>query len=254
MAESVAKLFDLAGKVAIVTGSRRGIGFGIALRLFEAGASVMLSGRAPELASAMASGREGRTRYFSGDLAADGSADALVKATLDAFGRLDILVNNAGVQPGKPLLEITGAGWDSVIAGNLRSTFLCTQAAARAMQAQKSGGAIVNIASVRAARPGMGMAHYSSAKAAIVALTRASAAELGASGIRVNAVLPGLVNRPGLDKEWPEGIERYKSAAPLGRIGEPGDVADACLFLASDAARWITGVDLLVDGGVALMR
>lgn len=179
MADATTNLLDLSGQVAIVTGSGRGIGYGIANRLLEAGATVMLTGRSAQPAFHLSASQADRSRYYAGDLAEDGAADRLIKATADAFGRVDILVNNAGIQGGKPLLDITAEGWDVMIAANLRSVFLCIQAAARTMRAQGSGGAIVNIASVRAARPGSGMAHYSASKAAVVALTRTAAAEFG---------------------------------------------------------------------------
>ena len=118
------------------------------------------------------------------------------------------------------------------------------------MIAQGEGGAIVNIASIEAYNPGDTHAHYASAKAAVLMHTRAAAKELGSFGIRVNSVSPGLLWRDGLKEQWPDGVERYRNAAALGRVGQADEVADVCLFLASAAARWVTGVDLIVDGGV----
>ncbi len=142
------------------------------------------------------------------------------------------------------------AQWDAVLAATLRSVFLMTQAAARQMIAQGGGGAIVNISSIEAENPAPGHSHYNAAKGGVLMYTRAAANELGPHGIRVNAVAPGLIWTPGLETNWPEGVARFLRAAPLGRIGTPEDVADACLFLASPAARWITGASLTVDGGV----
>jgi 3-oxoacyl-[acyl-carrier protein] reductase len=143
------------------------------------------------------------------------------------------------------------ADWRAVIDANLTSVHLMSQAAARRMAAQApQGGAIVNIASIEATNPAPGHAHYGAAKAAVVMHTRSAAAELGRHGIRVNCVSPGLIDREGLAEAWPAGVRRYLDAAPLGRLGLPTDIADACLFLASPAARWITGVELVVDGGV----
>ena len=135
----------------------------------------------------------------------------------------------------------------TVVDSNLGTVFHGTRAAASRMV---DGGAIVNVASIEALQPADGHSHYSAAKAAVVAHTRAAALELGPLGIRVNAVAPGLIARPGIAEQWPDGVARWEAAAPLGRLGEPADVADACLFLASDAARWITGAVLVVDGGM----
>jgi NAD(P)-dependent dehydrogenase (short-subunit alcohol dehydrogenase family) len=140
--------------------------------------------------------------------------------------------------------------WDAVIDANLRSVFLCTQAAAKQMMAQGSGGAIVNIASIEGENPAPLHSHYDAAKGGVLMHTMAAANELGPHGIRVNAVSPGLIWREGLAEAWPDGVARYKKAVPLGRLGLADDIADACLFLASPAARWITGVNLRVDGGV----
>jgi NAD(P)-dependent dehydrogenase (short-subunit alcohol dehydrogenase family) len=132
---------------------------------------------------------------------------------------------------------------------NVDTAFLCTQAAAAHMKSA-GGGAIVNIASIAATSPGPDHSHYNSAKAAVVMLTRSAAQELGRFGIRVNAVSPGVIGREGIEEQWPEGVARWRARAPLKRRGRPDDVADACLFLASAASRWITGHDLIVDGGV----
>src|SRR5262245_3874072 len=176
-------------------------------------------------------------------------AASLVGAAVRDFGRLDALVNNAGIYPLAGVLEMTAAQWDEVVAANLTSVFLCTQAAARQMVAQGGGGAIVNVTSIEARSALPSHSHYSATKAAADAHTRAAAQELGPHGIRVNAVAPGLIWRDGIESLWPEGVARWLDVVPLRRLGRPEDVADACLFLASPAARWITGVTLPVDGG-----
>jgi NAD(P)-dependent dehydrogenase (short-subunit alcohol dehydrogenase family) len=145
--------------------------------------------------------------------------------------------------------------WDAMIDANLRSVFLCTQIAARQMVNQPKidqdlAGAIINIASIEGENPAPMHSHYNAAKGGVLMYTRASAFELGAQGIRVNAVSPGLIWTEGIEKSWPDGVDRWHEAAPLERLGMPDDVADACLFLASPAARWITGANLRVDGGV----
>lgn len=251
-------LLDFRGKIVVVTGASGGIGAGIAARFGEAGANVVVHYRANEsgartvAASLETQGR--RALAVQADLTRPGDAAGLVDQTLSAFGALDVLINNAGSYPVCALLDMSATEFDQVIADNLRSAHLCTQAAARAMIVRNCPGAIVNIASIEAANPAPGHSHYVAAKAAIVMYTRTAALELGPRGIRVNSVSPGLIWREGLDRDWPEGVDAYTRAAPLGRLGQAADVADACLFLASAAARWITGANLVVDGGVLTQR
>ncbi len=256
-APSPTELLQFHGKTVIVTGASSGIGAGIATRFAQAGANVVVNYRGNErgarnVVRAIESGGA-RAVAVQADVAHGPGAAALMDAAA-RFGRLDVLVNNAGAYPASSLLEVSEAEWDSVIADNLRSVHLCTQAAARAMVAQRRPGAIVNIASIEALNPAPQHSHYCSAKAAVVMYTRSAARELGGQGIRVNCVSPGLIWREGLDRDWPDGVNAYLRAVPLGRLGQPGDVADACLFLASEAARWITGVNLVVDGGVLTNR
>jgi len=144
--------------------------------------------------------------------------------------------------------------WDRVVTANLTSVHLVTQAVASRLRAAGRPGAIVNIASIEAHNVAPAHSHYAAAKAGVLMYTRAAARELGPLGIRVNSVSPGLIWRAGLDEAWPEGVTRYRAAAPLERLGQFDDVADACLFLLSPASRWITGADLVVDGGVLTNR
>ncbi len=252
-APAVRSLLDLTGRVALVTGAGGGIGRVIARRFAEAGARVAVHYRgsregADSLVREIAAAR-GEARAFAADLTRAGAAEGLVDGVATALGPLDVLVNNAGSYPLAELMQVKPEQWDGVLAANLRSALECLQAAGRRMAARESG-AIVNVTSIQAVRPAPSLAHYSAAKAGLEMLTRSAALELGPSGVRVNAVAPGLIWREGLETAWPEGVARFSKAAPLGRVGQPEEVADACLFLASPAARFVTGTTLVVDGGV----
>jgi NAD(P)-dependent dehydrogenase (short-subunit alcohol dehydrogenase family) len=253
-APSVVSLLDFSGRVVLVTGSASGLGQTIATRFAEAGAAVVVHYRANGAGAQQVVRRilanGGRATALQADVAHTDDVERLIHAVVAAFGRLDVLVNNAARQTLAGLLEMSPAEWDGMIATNLRGVFLCTQAAAKQMISQGGGGAIVNVTSIEAENPAPMHSHYDASKAGILHYTRAAANELGPHGIRINAVAPGLIWRPGLDQDWPDGVARYRKAAPLGRLGMPADVADACLFLASPAARWITGASLTVDGGV----
>jgi NAD(P)-dependent dehydrogenase (short-subunit alcohol dehydrogenase family) len=247
-------LFDLSEKVVVVTGGGSGVGRGVALRFAEAGARMVVHyhtsavGAAAVVEGIRASG--GQAVTCQADLTSLDAAADLIARAVAAFGRVDALINNAGVYPLASVLEMTVEQWDALMNANLRSVFLCTQAAARQMIAQASGGAIVNITSIEAENPALNHSHYNASKGGVLMYTRAAAGELGRHGIRVNAVAPGLIWKDDIEQTWPDGVARWRRAAPLGRLGTPEDVADACLFLVSPAARWITGASLTVDGGV----
>jgi NAD(P)-dependent dehydrogenase (short-subunit alcohol dehydrogenase family) len=254
MLDQPSGFFNFTHKVVLVTGGGSGLGAGIARRFALAGASVVVnyhtSADAAVKLVAEINAKGGKSMAVHADVTDPASVEQLIRETVVHFGRLDVLVNNAGIYPLTSFLELDPGEWDQVVAANLGSTFLCTQAAARHMISQGDGGAVVNIASIEGINPAPGHCHYNAAKGGVLMATKSMAAELGGHSIRVNAVSPGLIWREGLDEDWPNGVERYKQAAPLGRLGQPEDVADACLFLASPAARWVTGINLIVDGGV----
>ncbi|MBY8346100.1 glucose 1-dehydrogenase [Streptomyces sp. KC 17012] len=242
----------LDGQVALVTGVGGGIGRGIALRFAEEGAAVALHCRtaagAAREAAARIEGSGGRAVVLRGDLTDEDTCRRVVGEAAEWGGGLDALVNNAGVQPTRELPGMTADEWRAVVDTNLSSVFACTQAAAEVMRGR--GGSVTHIASIEGSAPAPLHAHYSASKAAVVMHARAAALEYGPSGIRVNSVSPGLIGREGLEQAWPEGVRRWRAAAPLGRLGRPEDVGDACVFLASRLASWVTGHDLVVDGGV----
>ncbi|MGW3095930.1 SDR family NAD(P)-dependent oxidoreductase [Streptomyces sp. NPDC001102] len=244
----------LEGQVALVTGAGGGIGRGIALRFAEEGAAVALHCRtAVEAAREVAEriGRSGgRAVVVRGDLTDEDVCRQVVGEAAAWGGRLDALVNNAGVQPVQELPGMTAGEWRAVVDANLSSVFACTQAAAELMR-EGGGGSVTHIASVEGRQPAPAHAHYSASKAAVVMHARSAALEYGRYGIRVNTVSPGLIDREGLAEAWPEGVARWRAAVPLGRLGRPQDVGDACVFLASRLASWITGHDLVTDGGVS---
>lgn len=246
-------LLDLQGRVALVTGSDGGIGAAVARRLAEAGADVAVHYRANETGAEETATRVEAVGVTAVTLQADVTdpeqVEALFRRCVEALHPPDILVNNAGLYPVSSLLDMDPGEWDEVIRVNLHGVHHCTRAAAIRMVERGRGGAVVNVSSIEGEIPMPGHAHYTAAKAGVVMHTRTAAAELGQHGIRVNAVAPGLIGRDGLEDDWPEGVAAWREDCPLGRLGEPEDVADACLFLASRAARWITGTTLVVDGG-----
>ncbi|MEM7028065.1 MAG: glucose 1-dehydrogenase [Chloroflexota bacterium] len=248
------QLLDFSGKVVVVTGSGSGLGSGIAKRFAQAGAKVVINYRTSKIGANTVvrdiEADEGEAVSIQADVTKKDGAETLIEKIVQTFDRLDVLVNNAGIYPLTTLLDMTETDWDAVLDANLRSVFLCTQLAAKQMIAQGQGGAIINIASIEGENPAPMHSHYNAAKGGVLMHTMAAANELGSHGIRVNAVSPGLIWREGLDEAWPDGVERWQKAAPLTRLGMAEDVADACLFLASSGARWITGANLRVDGGV----
>jgi NAD(P)-dependent dehydrogenase (short-subunit alcohol dehydrogenase family) len=254
----VSEARELEGKVAVVTGASRGIGSAIASRFAAAGASVVVHYRereaeANELVTRLvASGA--RAVAIGADLREPELVEKLFREGAGALGDVNVLVNNAGSYPLDGLLDAAPDDWKNVVETNLTAVHLATQAAARSLIARGIPGAIVNVASIEGLRPAPAHSHYVAAKAGVLAYTRSAALELGPRRIRVNAVSPGLIWREGIEEAWPEGVASFRARAPLGRLGRPEEVAEACLFLASERASFITGANLVVDGGVLTAR
>jgi 3-oxoacyl-[acyl-carrier protein] reductase len=183
-------------------------------------------------------------------VAAELGAPHFAGELLDACGPLDIVVHNAADQRLGPLTEASPQDWRAVLGTNVEAVAELTRAAAARWIAADRPGAVVVISSIEGLQPAPAHGPYAASKAAVAMYVRAAAAEYGRHGIRVNAVSPGLIGRPGLAEDWPDGVARWQAAAPLTRLGTPRDVADAVLFLVSDLAGWITGANLVVDGGV----
>jgi 2-deoxy-D-gluconate 3-dehydrogenase len=238
-----------------------GIGQAIALRLAQAGAGVVVADINLEAATQTADQIKalgGQAIAIKADASSTADAHKVVQAALDNFGRLDILVNNAGIFPLSPAMTLTEELWDKVIDVNLKGVVFYSQAAARKMIETERAGKIINIASIDALHPTGNLVHYDASKGGVVMATKALALELGQYKIAVNAIAPGGINTPGAAAGTggavvaSEMIQRFMSRIPLGRMGEPDDIAGAVLFLASDAASYITGTLLVVDGGFLL--
>ncbi|MGI9601364.1 MAG: SDR family NAD(P)-dependent oxidoreductase [Acidimicrobiales bacterium] len=246
---------DFSDRVAVITGiSAGGLGEGIARRFAQAGAHTALlyrsaASHAGDLATELADAGS-RSVAIGADLTDEQAVEEAFSEVARELGRVDCLVNNAGVQPVTPLEQMSTEQWRSVIDTNTASTFLATRAAATRMP---EGGSITHIASIEGHRMAHGHAHYCASKAAVLMHAKAAAVEYAARRVRVNSVSPGLIDRPGLSDQWPEGVNRWLDAAPAGRLGSADDVANACLFLASPLADWITGTDIVVDGGVSAL-
>jgi 2-deoxy-D-gluconate 3-dehydrogenase len=260
--QSIAQLFDLRGKVAVVTGGALGIGQGIALRLAEAGAEVVIadlkeSEARQTVEQIRAAG--GKAVEIRANAASVADAEMVARRAVELFGRLDILVNNAGIYPFNSALDITEDVWDRVLDINLKGTFFFSQAATRQMIKAGNGGRIINIASIDALHPSNTfLAHYDSSKGGVAMLTKSLALEFGRHNILVNAIAPGGIQTPG-GAAATAGIdmsnippEAFTARIPLGRQGVPDDIAKVVLFLASDAASYMTGALLVVDGGYLL--
>jgi NAD(P)-dependent dehydrogenase (short-subunit alcohol dehydrogenase family) len=239
---------DMTGRSVLVTGGGRGVGRGIAERFLAAGADVVICGRTTPGSLPEAGGR--RAAFVAGDVREPAQVDAIVTAAVERSGRLDVLVNNAGGAPAADAATASPRFSEGIIRLNLIAPLLCAQRANTVMQAQPEGGVIVNVASVSGVRPSPGTAAYGAAKAGLLSLTQTLAVEW-APRVRVVAVTAGMIRTEQSELHYgdADGIAAVGATVPLGRMGEPADVGDACLFLASPLARYVSGASLLVHGG-----
>jgi len=244
----------LSGQVALVTGGARGIGREIALRLAKEGADLALFDVNPQVLEQTTQELRAMGRRAEGivvDVTDGKQVDDGVAKVLDKLGRIDILINNAGITKDGLLIRMDDAQWDRVLNINLKGTFLCTRAVARHLLKQRRGR-IVSIASIVGLIGNPGQANYAASKAGIIGFTKAVAKELASRGVTCNAIAPGFIKTEMTEALPEQAKERLMAAIPMGTLGEPKDVAEATLFLVSEAARYITGHVLVVDGGLAM--
>lgn len=248
-------MMKFEGKVALVTGASRGIGRAIALTLAAQGADVAVNYAGSEAAAKEVAAEieaMGRKAFvIQADIASTEASTAMVDAVVKEFGRIDVLVNNAGITRDGLLMRMKEEDWDAVITTNLKGVFNCTKAAIKYMMKQRSGS-IVNISSIVGVMGNAGQANYCAAKAGVIGFTKATAKEVAARGIRVNAIAPGFI-KTDMTSVLPEKVvEAMLAGIPLNRLGETEDIAKAVLFLASSDANYITGQTLHVDGGMVM--
>ncbi|HEX9165437.1 MAG TPA: 3-oxoacyl-[acyl-carrier-protein] reductase [Gemmatimonadales bacterium] len=242
---------DLTGQTAFVTGSTRGIGLAIARALHAAGARVAIVGRDIDRARAVAAELGDRAAGVACDVADAAQVEAAVAAAEAALGPVTVLVNNAGLTRDNLLIRLTDADWDAVIDANLKGAFHTMRVLAKGMMKRRAGR-IINITSVVGLMGNKGQANYAASKAGLIGLTKAVAKEYGARGVLVNCIAPGYIETEMTAALPTEASAALLSAVPLGRFGQPDEVAGAVIFLASDLARYVTGHVLVVDGGMAM--
>lgn len=261
--KTIQELLNLSGKVAVVTGGAKGIGYGISYRLAEAGAKVVIADI--DEASALASAKEIQTKGWTAesikvDVSSEDDIKQMLAFALEKFGSVDVMVNNAGIFPQNPISLMTSEEFERVIQVNLRSVFLTTKHVADIMK-QKNAGCIINITSIDALHPSMvGLAHYDASKHGVWGFTKNTALELTEHNIRVNAIAPGGVATPGVAamsqgasaEQMAAATKAFMASIPMHRMGEPDEIGTVALFLASDMSTYMTGSQIVVDGGALL--
>jgi 2-dehydro-3-deoxy-D-gluconate 5-dehydrogenase len=250
----LADLIDLSRRTAIVTGGAMGIGLGIVRRLHEAGASVVIAdldpGAAEQVAEELRAKRDDSAVATRTDVGDPEDVTQMVDTTVETFGGIDILVNNAGIFPMVPLAELDLDTFQHVLGVNLTGLYLCTKAASSRMIDQGRGGRIVNITSIDALHPSMvGLSHYDASKHGAWGFTKSAALELASHDIRVNAIAPGGIKTPGVGDVDEETLKGFEAMVPMGRMGDPDEIGRATLFLASELSSYMTGAQVVVDGG-----
>lgn len=264
--KSLNELLNLSGQTAIITGGSRGIGLGIAYRLAEAGANVVIASlKDEELNKAVEelSAKGWKVKAVKADVSKEDDVKNMIQFAVTEFGSLDIMVSNAGIFPSKPITEMSKEDFEKVIAVNLEGVFFCTKYASEQMIKQGKEGRIINISSIDALHPSaIGLAHYDASKHGVWGFTKNSALELAPHKIWVNAIAPGAIATPGVAElqkdtegkpvDMTKVLEAFLGKIPMHRMGEPDDIGKVTLFLASDMASYITGSQIVVDGGVLL--
>jgi len=238
-------MFDLTNKVVLITGATGGIGGEIANQMKAAGATVVVTGRDADKLSKF----DDSFVKIVADLSMDGAAEKLINDTIEKAGRIDVLINNAGITNDTLLMRMSDEQFDNVLNTNLRATFKLCRAAIMPMMKQRSGR-IINMASIVGVVGGVGQANYAASKGGIIAMTKSIAAEVASRGITANAIAPGFIKTPMTDVLPDELKKKYLEQIPAGRFGEPIDIANACVFLASDEASYINGQTIHVNGGM----
>ena len=238
-------MFELKDKVVLITGATGGIGGAIATKMKEAGATVVITGRSIEKLSAF----DDSFIKIQSDLSLDGAAEKLITDTIEKAGRIDVLINNAGITADTLMMRMSDEQFDNVLNTNLRATFKMCRAAIMPMMKQRFGR-IINMASIVGVVGGAGQTNYAASKGGIIAMTKSIAAEVGGRGITANAIAPGFIKTPMTDVLPEELKAKYLEQIPAGRFGEPIDIANACVFLASDEASYINGQTIHINGGM----
>ena len=246
-------MINLENKLAVITGAARGIGFAIAESFIRKGADVIIldidKEQVDQAVAKLKTGSEVKVSGYAADVTDEELIGSTFKEIVNEHGKIDILINNAGVTRDGLLMKMRSSDWDMVLDVNLKGTFICTQKVSRYMLKQRSG-VIINMASIIGIMGNAGQANYAASKGGIIAFTKSAAKEFASRNVRVNAVAPGFI-RTDMTATLPDEIvKKYAELIPLKRMGDPKDIADLCLFLASDSASYITGQTITIDGGM----